>query len=521
MQQQDVEQLVEQVAQRLGRGLSLEDLDGLLLAYSSNESHADRVRVNFLLSKRVPVDVIAWQLSHGIATAARPVVVPANEDLGMLGRVSVPLLVRGFRVGYLWVQLDAEEPSAATVLTQLPDVAPELEQLSSLLLDSNTAESEFRRRREQEFLAACAGRDQRGGGRRGLERGPRQGALAAGDRPGRGRLGRGLGPIADTLTHRSAALQATIGVDAALFRAGAEPRGGALQGIHGTGRPRPGPGPLPARTRQALRAHRPADHPGHQSEGFAKPRELAEAYRQSRQAAQAAAVDPQLGELVDCRAAGVYQLPRLGGRRRGSLGRRGIRYLRLLEDYDRNHELLPVLELFYDNDGGGSVQEVAANLHLHRSSIYNRLGRIRQLLGVDPLKGMVRLELHAGLKARRWAGRPRISGALSPSRLEGSASRAGFASWPASWPRSWPGPAMPAATAAAGNPAVHPERHRYESDAAGQIRGGVVQARRGSEDASEQHSGDPCHDVPPSEFTHIPSLSRGLSVLPRRTGIVA
>jgi hypothetical protein len=27
---------------------------------------------------------------------------------------------------------------------------------------------------------------------------------------------------------------------------------------------------------------------------------------------------------------------------------------------------------------------------------------------VDPLKGMVRLELHAALKARRWAGRPRI-----------------------------------------------------------------------------------------------------------------
>jgi hypothetical protein len=157
MQQQDVEQLVEQVALGLGRGLSLEDLDGLLLAYSSNQSHADRVRVNFLLSKRVPVDVGAWQLSHGIATAVRPVVVPANEELGMLGRVCVPLLVRGFRVGYLWVQLGADDPSATSVLAQLPQVARELEQLSALLLDSNTAESEFRRRREQEFLAAGRG----------------------------------------------------------------------------------------------------------------------------------------------------------------------------------------------------------------------------------------------------------------------------------------------------------------------------------------------------------------------------
>jgi len=78
----------------------------------------------------------------------------------------------------------------------------------------------------------------------------------------------------------------------------------------------------------------------------------------------------------------------------------------MLEDHDRNDELIPVLELLYDNDG--SVQDVARRLHLHRSSIYNRLGRIRQLLGVDPLKGMLRLELHAALKMRRWAGRPRI-----------------------------------------------------------------------------------------------------------------
>ena len=123
--QQDVEELVERVAQKLGRGLSLEDLDGLLLAYSSNQSHADRVRVNFLLSKRVPVDVIAWQLSHGIATAVRPVVVPANEDLGMLGRVGIQqqggqmLQLRrhvlqvgedGRGAGFLGVELDPQVP---------------------------------------------------------------------------------------------------------------------------------------------------------------------------------------------------------------------------------------------------------------------------------------------------------------------------------------------------------------------------------------------------------------------------
>ena len=82
MQSHDVEGLVEEVAAVLGRGLSLEDVDGLLLAYSSNQPHADKVRVNFLLSKRVPADVSAWQLAHGIAVAVRPVALPANEQLG-------------------------------------------------------------------------------------------------------------------------------------------------------------------------------------------------------------------------------------------------------------------------------------------------------------------------------------------------------------------------------------------------------------------------------------------------------
>src|SRR5665647_1910072 len=102
MHSADIEQLVETLATSLDRALSLEDLDGALLAYSRDQPLADRVRVNFLLSKKVPADVSAWQLQHGIATAVRPVVVPANAALGMLGRVCVPLMVRGFRVGYLW-----------------------------------------------------------------------------------------------------------------------------------------------------------------------------------------------------------------------------------------------------------------------------------------------------------------------------------------------------------------------------------------------------------------------------------
>ncbi|NQD89837.1 helix-turn-helix domain-containing protein [Paenarthrobacter sp. CM16] len=403
--QQDVEQIVERVALKLGRGLSLEDLDGVLLAYSSNQSHADRVRVNFLLSKRVPGDVSVWQLSHGIATAVRPVVVPANEELGMLGRVCVPLLVRGFRVGYLWVQLDLEEQSATAILAELPGVRDELDLLAGLLLDSNTAESEFRRRREQEFLSACSGESNAVAAVAGWKeiqgRGPWQLVTILDADSARS----DVDPIAATLTHRSAALQSTIGVNAALFSAGTETHSVVLFRESG-GRADHAQVLVHYQLELAKRAGRKVDRVilGI-SEPFQVIRQLAGAYRQSKVAAQAAAVDQPLGELVDSRTVGVYQLfDRLLAP--GGWDDTGSVHFRTLEDQDKNGELLPVLELLYDSDG--SVQDVAAKLHLHRSSIYNRLGRIRQLIGADPLSGSIRLELHAALKARRWAGRPRI-----------------------------------------------------------------------------------------------------------------
>lgn len=394
---------MEQIALSLGRGLSLEDLDGILLAYSSNQPRADKVRVNFLLSKKVPSDVSAWQLSHGVAIAVRPVAIPANQALGMFGRVCVPLLVRGYRVGYLWVQQEEEEESATAILAQLPSVRDQIALLAALLLDSNTAESEYRRGREQEFLGACAADPAALGAVAGWQEFAQRGrwqlvtALEVQD----GQATPLDDPIAAALTHRSAALQATVGLDAALFSAGASSHA-VIMFRHSTGRAAHAAVLVQYQLELAKRLGRPA---GRVLLGISEPfgafAELATAYEQSKIAAQAAAVDPALGELVDCRAVGVYQL--LAGASWGRLA--SVYYQRLLEQ-DRNHELLPMLELLYDSDS--SVQSVADRLHLHRSSIYNRLARVRSILAADPLHGTVRLELHSALKAERWSRRPRF-----------------------------------------------------------------------------------------------------------------
>ncbi|MCY0905044.1 helix-turn-helix domain-containing protein [Arthrobacter sp. H14-L1] len=410
MQTTDVEQLVEQLAAKLRRGLSLEDLDGILLAYSSGQVHADRVRVNLLLSKRVPADVSGWQLAHGISAAVRPVVVPANAELGMLGRVCVPLLVRGFRVGYLWVQQEESELTATAILAELPDVRNELDLLSSLLLDSNTAESENRRRREQDFLAACLGKPAAIAAAADREdmllRGPWQLAvlLQVPSPPRAGSTGSDeADPLAQTLIHRTAALQASIGVDDALFSAGTDTHAVILFRSAPAGKSHAGQATVRNRYEREL-----AKRSGSTSrtilglsESFAAPRQLTAAYLQAKVAVQAAAVEPQLTDVLDYCATGVYQLLAAGRWEQMS----SVHY-RNLQAADRNAELLPVLELLYDSDG--AVQDVADAVHLHRSSVYNRIARVRSLIGTDPLRGLIRLELHLALKADRWQQRPRI-----------------------------------------------------------------------------------------------------------------
>ncbi len=404
MQNQAIDDVVESIAQSLGRGLSLEDPDGVLLAYSSHQATADRVRVNFLLSKKVPADVSEWQLRHGIAQAVRAVAVPANEDLGMLARVCVPLLVRGFRVGYLWVQQQSSEDPASGILAALPSVRPQVDRLAELLLETDTASSERRTQREATFLAACRGvaaaADELRGWRELGGDGPWRLAVVHEPRPVPSDEG---DPHEATLLQRTLALQATVGVVPVLFSAGATGFSVLLCA----------PGVGPATLQQVLGRYRDetAKRAGRPvgrivlglSEPAADPRDLAEAFHQARHTVQAAAVDPQLGDVCSYADIGVYQFLGTVGWQAPTHG--SIRFAEL-DEADRVDELLPVLELLYDKNG--SVQDVAAQLHLHRSSVYNRLTRIRSVIGVDPLAGMVRLELHLALKARRWRSRPRF-----------------------------------------------------------------------------------------------------------------
>ncbi len=114
------------------------------------------------------------------------------------------------------------------------------------------------------------------------------------------------------------------------------------------------------------------------------PEAAPEAYRQALTAAHLAAADPALPRHVSWAGLGPYLM---------LLGAADDPLAAL--DGEQAHTLETYLDL------GGNAQRTAAALHLHRTTLYYRLGRIGDALGADLDDGMTRLHLHLALKKRR------------------------------------------------------------------------------------------------------------------------
>ncbi|CAL9480026.1 hypothetical protein SUDANB95_02998 [Actinosynnema sp. ALI-1.44] len=119
------------------------------------------------------------------------------------------------------------------------------------------------------------------------------------------------------------------------------------------------------------------------------PERAGAAYQQALAAAELSALDPGLPRVVRWSELGAYRLL-LGGSAREVLA--GL-----------SPTLLATLEAYLDS--GCDARATAAALHLHRTSLYYRLGRIAELTGRDPADGRARLELHLALKMVRLARR--------------------------------------------------------------------------------------------------------------------
>ena len=261
----------------VGRGMSVDDLEGRVVAHSAHHGEVDQVRAQAILSRSVPAAVSAWQEAHGVTTTREPVRVPENPELGMAARLCVPLLHQDRRVGYLWIiegpgPLSPQEQGRAVrdaaAIAALLDDGGSSHTLSQLL----TGEIGVRRAAGvlgEGPLRVLALRGDPDGPARGGRRGAGQDAPAAGlhdpgparraaAEPRRGRDGAG-GAAGRQDPGGRRGQRAAPG--AGIGRTGA--RGGAHRGQGGggrtgaaAGRPLAGPGRLPAARRAGRRPAR-------------------------------------------------------------------------------------------------------------------------------------------------------------------------------------------------------------------------------------------------------------------------
>jgi hypothetical protein len=379
------EAIINGLAQQMGLPVVLEDAGQQLLAYSPHYELTDRIRRDTIMRQTTTKEVVDYFTPWELQAREEPFIVPGNPDDDILPRLCIPIRYHGTTLGFAWVLLpeecvtdaqmaaarDASQALTVTMLTESRLRASETETVLSLL----SSDDETR-------ILGLSDTEVRGI----FEPGRRCGVLVC------------VGPHWDDPAVRTSfwsanwaptprdqlravtpnegiavvAMDEFTPVSRELFRQAREQV--VRAGKTGSGELVIGVGSLVEGPAQAHRAYR-------------------EARLAARMAPRAAAAD----NLMLWDDMGVYRM--LTQMPQGVLEDAVDPRLRaLLADAP---DLLVTLECYLDH--AGAVTPVAEALHVHRTTLYYRLGRVARY-GIDLGHGQDRLAVHAGLQALRILG---------------------------------------------------------------------------------------------------------------------
>lgn len=397
----DYEELVDEISELLGAPATLENRDFELIAFGAYDSESDLdpssldpVRTRSILTRRSTAAVRAWFEGFGITRATGPVRIPPTPEAGVYrGRICLPVRHRGVVHGYIWLLDDEPGPSdrqlsaamrvTARIGALLADEAQHGADLSRELRAVLTAERGWRRDMAIAELRTALG-DRADGPHTVVCVAPwpsadPDDAPSVRTVPGATALctlpwGATGQCVAVLIRLRSPVVltPATTAAGRLLEQADAA----SLSG---------GTGPT-ARVSPAA--------------GLATPRsglaELGTAWWEASAAARAALVETRLGPVAQWSSIGPFRL-----------------LTALPPDVARDpvvdalvspgrEELARTAEVYLD--GAGQAARAAAELGIHRQTLYYRLSRIEKLTGLDLDDGEDRLLLHMALKAHRLGG---------------------------------------------------------------------------------------------------------------------
>ncbi|WP_405456949.1 helix-turn-helix domain-containing protein [Streptomyces sp. NBC_00101] len=386
----DYQELVDEISGLLTAPATLENRDFGLIAFgvhdSDDDTAMDPVRTRSILTRRSTPAVRAWFEGFGITRATGPVRIPSGPEAGVnRGRICLPVRHRGVVLGYVWL-LDTEPGPTDERLAAAMEVA---DRIGALLADEARAGAGLSR----ELGAALTSGH---GWQRDMALTALRESLGA-DADGPHAMVCVLPWTADdTPSARTVPSAAALAVVASPARAlpGAPPGAEALT-LAALVRLRSPDAPGPAHSAaERLRA----DAGAAATAGVAAPRRglagLADAWHEAVSAARAAAAEPRFGPVAPWSGIGPYRLltalPRSGAGPDPAVST-------LLAPV--HAELARTAETFLDL--AGQAGRTAAELGIHRQTLYYRLSRIQQLTGLDLSDGEDRLLLHMALKAAR------------------------------------------------------------------------------------------------------------------------
>ena len=376
----ELQRLIDDLADRLDVPISLEDPNQHLLASSVQHGTIDDVRRQTVLGRRSLPDVRAWFEAFGVRTALDPVRIPADPAHSILARLCVPIRHRDRLIALLWLidpDLQLGDEELAVIRSVAAHVALLLGQAE---LAQRLAGDTFRHLVspvESSREAARLELTEHGGWSRTTAMVVVVAELSGpGDDDSVEEVGMALAdpsrlPTTDVLLRFSRAHQASVLTAA-----------------------RSGP-TVAQRLVEALVVRMPGRAV---SAGIGDPVsglvDVHHSFRQARRAAHVAATVPNMGPIVSWGDLGVFRaltmLPP------DEMGRSALdpRLVHLLDAGEP--DLVMTLEQYLDL--AGDAQATAASMHIHRSTLYHRLGRIETITGTSLRSGGDRLALHLGLK---------------------------------------------------------------------------------------------------------------------------
>ena len=379
----DYQELVDEISELLGAPATLENRDFELIAFGAYDGEGDLdptaldpVRTRSILTRRSTAAIRTWFEGFGITRATGPVRIPPTPEAGVYrGRICLPVRHRGVVLGYVWLLDDDPGPSAP----QLDAAMRVTARIGALLGDEAQAGADLTRELRAVLTA---------------ERGWQLDMAVAALRTALGPRGDGPhtvvcvapwpsadpddAPSARTVPHATALCTVPWGTTeqclAVLVR---------LRALDVSS-------PAEATATRLLKD-------GPRAAGIGRPRtgltDLATTWQEATSAARAALAEPRLAPIADWSHIGPYRL---------------LTTLPPDSPHDpaiapllspTHHELARTAEVYLDC--AGQAGRTAAELGIHRQTLYYRLSRVEQLTGLDLDDGEDRLLLHMGLKRAR------------------------------------------------------------------------------------------------------------------------